>query len=80
MIPYFLLTSGVAALKYTNLIQVNHYINLLGLGQLETHYIAIKKANGKRTIPQIFFNDYHVGGFDDLIEHDMDGKLTDLLR
>ena len=22
----------------------------------------IKKANGKRTIPQIFFDDYHVGG------------------
>ena len=23
----------------------------------------IKKANGKRTIPQIFFDDYHVGGY-----------------
>ena len=23
----------------------------------------IKKANGKRTIPQIFFDDHHVGGY-----------------
>ena len=26
----------------------------------------IKKANGKRTIPQIFFDDYHVGGYEEL--------------
>ena len=26
----------------------------------------IKKANGKRTIPQIFFDDYHVGGYVEL--------------
>ena len=25
-----------------------------------------KKANGKRTIPQIFFNDEHVGGYQEL--------------
>ena len=23
----------------------------------------IKKSNGQRTIPQIFFDDYHVGGY-----------------
>ena len=28
----------------------------------------IKKANGKRTIPQIFFDDYHVGGYTELRE------------
>ena len=26
----------------------------------------IKKAKGKRTIPQIFFNEYHVGGYQEL--------------
>ena len=40
----------------------------------------IKRANGSRTVPQIFIGDYHVGGFDDLIEHDMDGKLEGLLN
>ena len=28
----------------------------------------IKKANGKRTIPQIFFDDHHVGGYVELRE------------
>ena len=28
----------------------------------------IKKANGRRTIPQIFFNDDHVGGYQELRE------------
>ena len=37
-------------------------------------------SQGMRTVPQIFIGDYHVGGFDDLIEHDMDGKLEDLLK
>ena len=26
----------------------------------------IKKSNGKRTIPQIFFDDHHVGGYVEL--------------
>ncbi len=28
----------------------------------------VKKANGKRTIPQIFFEDQHVGGYVELRE------------
>ena len=28
----------------------------------------IKKSNGQRTIPQIFFDDYHVGGYTELRE------------
>ena len=34
-----------------------------------------KKANGKRTIPQIFFDDYHVGGYTELRELEKTGKL-----
>ena len=26
----------------------------------------LSKSNGKRTVPQIFVNDYHVGGYDEL--------------
>ena len=26
----------------------------------------IKKSNGKRTIPQIFFNEQHIGGYDEV--------------
>ena len=43
--------------------------------------IKIMMERSKRqSVPQIFIGDYHVGGFDDLIEHDMDGKLEDLLK
>ena len=34
-----------------------------------------KKANGRRTIPQIFFDDYHVGGYTELRELEKSGKL-----
>ena len=34
----------------------------------------------RQSVPQIFIGDYHVGGFDDLIEHDKDGKLEGLLE
>ena len=34
----------------------------------------------RQSVPQIFIGDYHVGGFDDLIEHDMEGKLEGLLE
>ena len=40
----------------------------------------IKKAKGKRTIPQIFFNEYHVGGYQELRNLEKDNKLKDLLK
>ncbi len=38
-----------------------------------------QRANGKRTVPQIFIDDFHVGGCDDLYELESDGKLDPLL-
>ena len=40
----------------------------------------IKKSNGKRTIPQIFFDDYHVGGYVELRALEKEDKLKDLLK
>ena len=40
----------------------------------------ISKANGKRTIPQIFFDDYHVGGYQELRELEKTGKLLSSLE
>ena len=40
----------------------------------------IKKANGKRTIPQIFFDDHHVGGYVELRELEKNGKLKNKLE
>ena len=40
----------------------------------------IKKANGKRTIPQIFFDDQHIGGYDEVRGLEKENKLQDLLK
>lgn len=46
----------------------------------EPQYRHEMEARSRRTsVPQIFIDDYHVGGFDDLSELDMDGKLDELL-
>lgn len=37
------------------------------------------KLTGRRTVPQIFIDDYHVGGCDDLYALDREGKLDPLL-
>lgn len=39
----------------------------------------LAKSNGQRTVPQIFIDDLHVGGCDDLYELDRQGKLDPLL-
>ncbi|NEO55293.1 MAG: glutaredoxin 3 [Okeania sp. SIO3B5] len=39
-----------------------------------------KRANGGRSLPQIFINDQHIGGCDDLYELEDQGKLDQLLK
>lgn len=39
----------------------------------------IQRANGGRTVPQIFIDDIHVGGCDDLYEMERKGALDKLL-
>jgi glutaredoxin 3 len=38
------------------------------------------EKTGRRTVPQIYIGDTHVGGFDDLSALDRAGKLDPLLR
>tara|TARA_B100000131_G_C17837485_1_gene500386 strand:- start:120 stop:374 length:255 start_codon:yes stop_codon:yes gene_type:complete len=40
----------------------------------------IEKANGKRTIPQIFFDDQHIGGYQELRELEKKGELLNLVK
>jgi glutaredoxin 3 len=40
----------------------------------------VTKANGRRTVPQIFINDAHLGGFSDLYALQQSGTLDKLLR
>ena len=39
----------------------------------------VQRANGRRTVPQIFVDGTHLGGFDDLAALDRAGKLDPLL-
>jgi glutaredoxin 3 len=39
----------------------------------------LKRSGGRRTVPQIFVGDRHVGGFDELYALDKAGELDKLL-
>ena len=39
----------------------------------------ISKANGKRTSPKMFFDDKHIGGYDDVRAVEKENKLLELL-
>ena len=32
-------------------------------------------SSGRRSVPQIFIDDRHIGGYDDLVDFDMEGGL-----
>lgn len=39
----------------------------------------VARAGGRMTVPQIFINDRHVGGCDELMRLERDGRLDELL-
>lgn len=41
--------------------------------------IEMMGKTGRRTVPQIYIGDRHVGGYDDLMQLDRKGELTALL-
>jgi len=40
----------------------------------------LNKSNGKKTIPQIFFNELHVGGYEELRALEKKGELLNLVK
>jgi glutaredoxin 3 len=42
--------------------------------------MLMMEKTGRRTVPQIYIGDTHVGGFDDLYALDQAGKLAPLLN
>ena len=40
----------------------------------------IKKSKGRKTIPQIFFDEYHVGGYQELRALEKSGQLKEKIR
>ncbi|MBY8974660.1 glutaredoxin 3 [Rhodobacteraceae bacterium NNCM2] len=52
-------------------------INVMGDNERRSEMVA--RANGGRTVPQIFIGETHVGGFDDLNALENAGRLDPLL-
>jgi glutaredoxin 3 len=42
--------------------------------------LQMMEMTGRRTVPQIYIGETHVGGFDDLSALDREGKLEPLLQ
>ena len=46
----------------------------------EVRMQMVERANGRRTVPQIFIGETHVGGYDDMAALERHGKLDPLLN
>ncbi len=58
--------------------QVNYQEYAIDGNDIEREKMA-NRANGRRSLPQIFINDQHIGGCDDLYELEFQEKLDQLL-
>ena len=54
-------------------------IEMIDVGGKPSLWKEMEKKTRRNTVPQIYIDDYHVGGFDDLSALDMEGKLDKLL-
>ncbi|MFT0545675.1 glutaredoxin 3 [Allopusillimonas ginsengisoli] len=54
-------------------------INKIRIDTDPTQRDAMMQRTGRRTVPQLFIGDTHVGGYDDLAALDRAGKLEALL-
>lgn len=69
-------------------IMAERLLHSKGVEQIEKIRIDLDPAQrdlmmqqtGRRTVPQIYIGDTHVGGFDDLSVLDRSGKLDELLH
>ncbi|MBX7146914.1 MAG: glutaredoxin 3 [Alphaproteobacteria bacterium] len=55
-----------------------HEIDITGKPQIKSE--MIKRSKGCSTVPQIFIDDNHIGGCDDLYDLERQGKLAALLQ
>ena len=54
-------------------------INKIFIDEEQDGFRDLYNLTGRRTVPQIFIGDRHVGGFDDLAALDSQGELDPLL-
>ena len=54
-------------------------VNKIRIDQNASEFDNMIAKTGKRTVPQIFIDDQYVGGFDNLVALDRDGRLAALV-
>jgi len=52
----------------------------LNINQDRDLMTEMMERSQRRTVPQIFIDDFHVGGYDDMAELDSEGRLDKLLE
>jgi glutaredoxin 3 len=68
-------------------IRAEQLLNRKGVTEIEKVRVDLQpelraemmEKTGRRTVPQIYINGHHVGGFDDLAELNVAGELDELL-
>ena len=69
-------------------VRAEQLLNKRGVTQIEKIRVdlqpelmaAMMQKTGRRTVPQIYIGEHHVGGFDDMAELDSQGGLMPLLQ
>lgn len=56
------------------------YTEINVTGDDDARVALVQKAKGMRTVPQIFIDDRHIGGCDDLYQLDSSGELDSLVQ
>lgn len=69
---------AVALLKQKNVQDNIEEIDISGSTEKLKEMLTL--SGGRKTVPQIFINDQHIGGCDDLYALDSAGKLDPLLK
>jgi glutaredoxin 3 len=65
-----------ALLKQKNIDFIEYCID----GDNQAREAMAERANGRRSLPQIFIDDRHIGGCDDLYALENSGQLEPMLR
>ena len=47
--------------------------------EIEKRDEMLQKSNGRRTVPQIFYKDLHIGGYQELKKLGLSGELDNIL-
>ena len=67
-----------AALRFLTEVK-KQQVEVIDLTHKPKERMELIKTTGRRTVPQIFIGDFHVGGYDDLRRLDNQGELDHLL-